>query len=100
MIVPACIASGVAKATKEFMETLGWHIKEEKEKPFRPRFEALGAVIDASQVANRAEPAVVISNKPERIDEIQGKIEEVLDTGRLSQQEAAELRGRLVFSNS
>jgi hypothetical protein len=100
IIVPASVATGVAKVAKEFMEALGWRIKEEKEKPFRPRFEALGVVIDVSQVADRFEPVVIISNKPERVAEIQGKIEEVLDTGRMSQPEAAELRGRLVFSNS
>lgn len=46
---------------------------------FQTKFIVLGAVIDVSR--GTVDPAVVISNKPEQIEEIRGRIEEVSTSG-------------------
>ncbi len=99
IIVPETLGDAVDEMTREFFETLGWEVKVSKDKPMAERFTALGVEIDLSHLGEE-DPRIVVENKAERVKEICDRIEEHLKTESMTPAEAAELRGRLVFSNS
>ena len=74
-------------------------MKVEKDKKMAETFVALGVEFDLSETT-MDDPALVVRNKPGRIEEIEKAIKRHLQVGLMSPAEASQLRGRLVFSNS
>ncbi len=99
VIVPEQAAKAATDLTEKFLELLGWDIEKSKEKPMDKSFVALGVNFDLGQALGK-DPKIVVSNKKERIKDIVAKIREHLRRDEISAAEAAELRGKLVFSNS
>jgi len=99
IVVPEIISSTVDTLARRFFELLGWDVKVSKDKPMSRTFTALGVDFDLTELKSD-DPRVVVANKPDRIKEICKKIETHLGQESMTPAEAAELRGRLVLSNS
>ncbi len=99
VIAPEELAEEIDGLAKQFFEILGWDVKKSKDKPMKEKFTALGVNFDLSQALGR-DPKIIVENKEERIREIVGRIDHHLKIESISAAEAAELRGKLVFSNS
>ncbi len=99
VIVPETVAAAATELTEKFLDTLGWEVKKSKNKPMDSDFLALGVNFGLSRAIDE-DPRIVVANKEERIKDIVAKIHGFLRRDEISPAEAAELRGKLVFSNS
>ena len=97
---PSVELRSLADNSRAFMEfildALGWRFASEgkKAEPPLPSFKVLGVVMDMSQSSTGK---LVVSNKPERIDDLVRAMCEILDKGYLSGS-AASLHGQLNFA--
>ena len=87
------------EVVKEFFHLLGWVISQDddKDKRFSTGFDLLGVRVDLEPLA---EGRLVVSNKPERLAELNKTVQEVMDKGKLLPVEAASLAGRLGYLGS
>ena len=98
---PSVELRSLADNSRAFMEfildALGWRFASEgkKAEPPFPSFKVLGVVMDMSQ---SSVGKLVVSNKPERIDDLVRSMCEILDKGYLSGSAAASLHGQLNFA--
>ena len=98
---PSVELRSLADNSRAFMEfildALGWRFASEgkKAEPPLPSFKVLGVVMDMSQ---SSVGKLVVSNKPERIDDLVRSTGEILDKGYLSGSAAASLHGQLNFA--
>ena len=98
---PSVELRNLADNSRLFMESildaLGWRFASEgkKAKPPLPSFKVLGVVMDMS---HSSVGKLVVSNKPERIDDLVRTMGEILDKGYLSGSAAASLHGQLNFA--
>ena len=87
-----------SRAFMEFvLDALGWRFASEgkKAEPPLPCFKVLGVLIDMSESSSGK---LVISNKPERVDDLVRTMGEILDKGYLTGSAAASLHGQLNFA--
>ena len=82
----------------QFFECLGWEVSKDKELPFESCFRALGVLFDMRAVQSGG--AIIVQNTEDRKVAITALIRQVLDRGYLSQQDAASLAGKLVYSEA
>ena len=98
---PSVELRNLADNSRAFMEfildALGWRFASEgkKAEPPLPSFKVLGVVMDMSQ---SSVGKLVVSNKPERVDDLVQSMCEILDKGYLSGSAAASLHGQLNFA--
>ena len=98
---PSVELRSLADNSRAFMEfildALGWRFASEgkKAEPPLPSFKVLGVVMDMSQ---SSVGKLVVSNKPERVDDLVQSMCEILDKGYLSGSAAASLHGQLNFA--
>ena len=91
----------LAQSSRSFMEfilqSLGWRSAAEgkKAEPHMPCFKVLGVLLDMTE---SSKGKVVVSNKPERIDDLVQIMVDILDKGYLTGSEAASLHGQLNFT--
>lgn len=82
----------------QFFRLLGWTVSSgEKDLPFAEKFKALGVEIDLSAWKSGE---VRFSNTPQRIAELTETISQILDSRKLTPQDALSLRGRMQFAHS
>ena len=79
---------------------LGLDSEREKDKPTSDLFTALGVNFDLAQSIHNNDPKIVVKNKESRIEEICHSIHDHFQSGEMRPDEATELRGKLIFSNS
>ena len=85
---------------KDELVFLGWRVKGgSKDVPLDRTFEALGVILDLSQVLAQ-KPFLFVSSKPGRAEAIRKSINEVLDVGKIAGVVAQRIRGKLVFSRA
>ena len=79
------------------LDALGWRFASEgkKAEPPLPCFKVLGVVMDMSHSSTGK---LVVSNKPERIDDLVRTMGNILDKGYLPGSAAASLHGQLNFA--
>ena len=91
----------LAQSSRSFMEfilqSLGWRFAAEgkKAEPHMPCFKVLGVLLDMTE---SSKGKAVVSNKPERIDDLVQVLVDILDKGYLTGSEAASLHGQLNFT--
>ena len=80
-----------------FFQQMGWTVSPEPKKnsPFSEVFDTLGVRFDLSR---QEEGIITVGNTPTRIAELTQALKDVLQTGRLSFEQAQSLRGRLLFA--
>ena len=99
IVVPQILGAEVDILTKKFFDILGWDIKESKDKPMADTFTALGVEVCLGDALGD-DPQIRVENKKDRVAEICERISEHLEHDAMTPAEAAELRGKLVLSNS
>ena len=79
------------------LQSLGWRFAAEgkKAEPHMPCFKVLGVLLDMTE---SSKGKVVVSNKPERINDLVQIMVDILDKGYLTGSEAASLHGQLNFT--
>eukprot|EP00435_Cladocopium_sp_Y103_P023589 s953_g5.t1 len=92
---PLC--DSIWKTAETVLKLLGWKIamSEDKRKPFDKKFQMLGAIVDLSM---SAEGAILISNKPNRLEELQAAVAELHVGKFFSETQLQSLRGRLLYA--
>ena len=94
-----CRTLAMPEWCKEFiLDALGWRFASEGKKAERPLpcFKVLGVVMDMSHSSTGK---LVVSNKPERIDDLVRTMGNILDKGYLSCSAAASSHGQLNFAH-
>jgi len=81
----------------EVFELLGWDVAVDKQKPFERTFQALGTSIDFSGTERNL---ISVKNTDSRVQAISEEVERIRSAGRITQSEAASLKGRLAFSET
>ena len=88
----------VGVAIQQFFALLGWQVSAgDKDLPFFLNFKALGIEISLEE-CNRG--SVIFKNTERRVRELVETLGFFLDKGRMSQQEALSLRGRMQFAKA
>ena len=93
------VVSGQSSKTmaEKFLALIGWAFsaKGSKRKPFAKSAEVLGAVIDLSE---SCKGIITVSNKPSRIAELDKVCLALEKSGKMTQQEAASIKGKISFA--
>lgn len=97
-VEPVISAVSARIAFEALLTALGWTWSAGKKcLPFQPSFPMLGNIMDVSDLdLGRA----VLSNKPSRVEGLQIEIESILHDGKLASHRAAELSGKLQYTES
>lgn len=84
---------------EEVLQLLGWTVSLEPKKrlPACKQFQVLGVVVDLSRTQQEV---VVVSNKPERVEELRRAREEIELANEISPAVAARIQGRLIYAEA
>ena len=95
------LASGdsAQETAERLLDLIGWSFstKETKRKPIARSFEVLGVVFNFEECKLQK---IIVTNKETRVRQIVEELDLILDTGNLTAQRAASLRGKLQFAET
>ena len=89
--------SSCSFAFNEVMKLLGWKLSEDKTTEWDTSFEALGVLFEIDQTGSGV---LRVKNTERRRKELTSSIASFLDSGKMTQKEALQLRGRLQFAQA
>ena len=79
----------------EFFQLLGWKVSMDKLPPFKQEYKLLGVLKDLRKLG---EKQIIISNTPDRVDEISSDVAGFLKQTSMTSGDAASLRGRMGYA--
>ena len=93
----ACMGDASKVTAERLLSLLGWRFsrKDEKRLSFAPSFDVLGVVLDLADSSNGA---IVVRNKPDRIDAIARQVDDIISEGSCKPSVAVSLRGRFQYA--
>ena len=89
--------SSCSFAFNEVMKLLGWKLSEDKTTEWDTSFEALGVLFEIDQTGSGV---LRVKNTERRRKELTSSIASFLGSGKMTQKEALQLRGRLQFAQA
>jgi hypothetical protein len=99
VVAPAAVADAMERAFVACAETTGWRLRaDEKDKNFSSEFDVLGVTFHLEAVS--PEGVLVVGNTEARVKALSAQLAKVLEAGRLSAAEAAQIAGRLQFASA
>eukprot|EP00435_Cladocopium_sp_Y103_P027118 s386_g6.t1 len=97
MFSPESLATNADSAASQLLDLLGWrHAKTGvKAAPFQPKFQVLGCALDLGEITKGA---VVLENKPGRLDRLVTLLQEIRNEGKMSRHQSQVIHGLMRYA--